>query len=521
MRIIYCFAFTCTLLGCNRPATDNSVPASTTATAEYAPPAFNDTGRLERIKAAIPAVDKIFNDHFKTGHFPGISYALVVDGNTVHANAFGVADVKLMTQATPQTGFRIASMSKSFTALSILKLRDEGKLSLADPVSKFIPEIANVKKLTADAPAITVENLLTMSAGFPEDNPWGDRQLADTDEELIALVRDGISFSNVPGVEFEYSNLGFGMLGRIITVVSGKPYEQYINENVLQPLGMNDSKWEYTDVPKEKFAPGYRWEDGQWREEPILHDGIFGAMGGLTCSAEDFAKYVAFHLAAWPPRNDEESPVARRSTVREMHQLQRFGGLAAQGKNSLGQPCPSIGGYGYGLGYRRDCSGLVSIRHGGGLPGYGSEWRFYPELGIGIVSLSNLTYGGMGSANFRALDTLITLAKLKPRELPASGILEQRKKEIEALIPDWSKEKLNIFAENFFLDFNVEARKKSTDEIFGQAGKIIKVGAMMPENQLRGSFIMEGEKRDVTVFFTLTPEGNPLIQQLDFTLIDK
>jgi CubicO group peptidase (beta-lactamase class C family) len=521
MRLISCILIILSLARCNsstdRPAAENS----SSPIANYNPPFFQDTNRLARIKAALPAIDKIFEDHFKNGHFPGMSYGLVVDGQMVHAGAYGVADVKMMTQATTKTGFRIASMSKSFTALSILKLRDEGKLSLADPVSKYIPEILKVKSFSSDAPPITIQHLLTMSAGFPEDNPWGDRQLADTDEELVALIEQGLSFSNVPGVEFEYSNLGFGMLGRIINVVTGKPYEQYINDNILKPLGMNDSKWEYTEVPKEKFAPGYRWEDNQWKEEPILHDGIFGAMGGLICSAEDFSKYVAFHLSAWPPRNDAESSVARRSTLREMHQLQRLGGFFPEAKNLKGQPCATLTGYGFGLGYRKDCSGLVSIRHGGGLPGYGSEWRFYPELGIGIVSLSNLTYGGLGIANFKALDTLIALASLKPRDLPASKILEQRAKEIQGILSEWQQDKLGIFAENFFLDESVESRKKSANEILAQAGKILKVGEMIPENQLRGAFIMEGEKKDVTVFFTLTPEANPLVQQLDLNLIDK
>ncbi len=520
MRITEPLFLALILYGCATPATETASPVA--AESNHAvPSAFRDDDRLARIKSVLPVVDGIFESHFKKGHFPGMSYAIIADGQMIHANSFGVADVKLMTPATAQTGFRIASMTKSFTALAILKLRDAGKLSLTDPVSKYIPEMAKVKSFTSDAPAITIENLLTMSAGFPEDNPWGDRQLADTDEELLALIRQGISFSNVPGVEFEYSNLGFGMLGRIVTVVAGKPYEQYINESILKPLGMNDSKWEYTEVPKERFAPGYRWEDGQWKEEPILHDGIFGAMGGLTCSAEDFSKYVAFHLSAWPPRDGEESSVAKRSTLREMHQLQRLGGLQSQAKNSKGELCPSVSGYGYGLGYRKDCSGLVSIRHGGGLPGYGSEWRFYPELGIGIVSLSNLTYGGMGSPNFRALDTLITLAKLKPRELPASAILDQRKKEIMDLLSQWPQDKLGIFAENFFLDQSVDSRKKEATEVLAQAGKIVSVGEMIPENQLRGSFIIDGEKKDVAVFFTLTPESTPLVQQLDLTLIDK
>ncbi len=520
MRLLQLLAIATIFYGCSNPSPKTTLPVQSESS-HAKPAAFRDTDRIEKIKPFLPAVDGIFESHFKAGHFPGVSYAIIVDGQMVHAKAFGVADVKMMTPATTNTGFRIASMTKSFTALSILKLRDDGKLSLTDPVSKYIPEMAGVKGLTSDAPVITIENLLTMSAGFPEDNPWGDRQLADTDEELLALIRQGISFSNVPGVEFEYSNLGFGMLGRIVTVVSGKPYQQYINENILKPLGMNDSKWEYTELSKEKFAPGYRWEDEQWKEEPILHDGIFGAMGGLICSAEDFSKYVALHLSAWPPRDGNESPVAKRSTLREMHQLQRLGGFFPDAKDSRGKLCPTITGYGYGLGYRRDCSGLVSVRHGGGLPGYGSEWRFYPDLGIGIVSLSNLTYGGMGSANFRALDTLISLAKLQPRELPASAMLEQRKKEIEGLLAEWPQDKLGIFAENFFLDLSVDARKKEANEMLEKAGKIVSVGAMMPENQLRGTFIIACEKKNIEVFFTLTPEATPLIQQLDLTLTDK
>jgi CubicO group peptidase (beta-lactamase class C family) len=517
-----CFLIGLTLMCCNGSPTGTPSTTSNGANVTASQPSgFADPGRFEKIKAALPVIDRIFEDHFKSGHFPGMSYAVIVDGKMVHANAFGIADVKVMTPATPQTGFRIASMSKSFTALSILKLRDAGKLSLSDPVSKYIPEMAKVKSYSQDAPTVTIENLLTMSAGFPEDNPWGDRQLADTDEELLALIRQGISFSNVPGVEFEYSNLGFGMLGRIINVVSGQPYQQYINENILKPLGMNDSKWEFTEVAKDKFAPGYRWEDEQWKEEPILHDGIFGAMGGLICSSEDFAKYVAFHLDAWPARDEEESPVAKRSTVREMHQLQRLGGFFPNAKNFSNEPCPAMSGYGYGLAYRKDCSGLVSIRHGGGLPGYGSEWRFYPELGIGIVSLSNLTYGGMGVANFKALDTLISIARLKPRQIPISRILAERKKEIMDVVTTWPQEKLNIFAENFFLDESVESRKKSAAAIFAQAGNMIGVGELMPENQLRGSFVMEGDKKNISVFFTLTPEATPLIQQLDLELVDK
>lgn len=487
----------------------------------YQPPHFQDSARIEKIRSTKAVVDQIFKAHFENNHFPGMAYGLVVDGQLIYSNAFGLANTETRTAATTQTDFRIASMSKSFTAMAILKLRDEGKLSLSDPVAKYIPAFARVRYLTSDAPPITIEHLLTMSAGFPEDNPWGDRQLADTDDELVQLISDGISFSNAPGLHFEYSNLGFATLGRVVGIVSGQSYQHYITESILKPLQMNDARWEYSEVPKEKLALGYRWEDEQWKEEPMLHDGSYGAMGGLICSVDDFSKYVAFHLAAWPPRNEEESPIIKRSSLREMHQLQVLGGLFPDNRTRSGERCAALSGYGYGLGYRQDCKGIVSIRHGGGLPGFGSEWRFYPEYGIGIVSLSNLTYGGLGSSNAKALDTLIHLANLQPMTLPVSAILSQRQKEITEVITSWPQDKLTVFAENFFMDQSLESWKKSSSGLWAEAGKIEKVNPVQPENQLRGTFIIECEKQNVAVFFTLTPEKNPLIQQLDLTLIPK
>lgn len=523
MKIHFLFLLTIgmVLFACGTKDNSPSTTPATSFTTDFKPAALADKERLDKMKAAFPVIDKIFEDHFKKNHFPGLAFGIVADGQLIYSHAFGVATISSNTSATTKTDFRIASMSKSFTALSILKLRDAGKLSLQDPVSKYIPELGKVTSLTKDSPAITIENLLTMSAGFPEDNPWGDRQLDDTDEEVVELINQGISFSNAPGLTFEYSNLGFAMLGKIVSTISGKPYQQYISENILAPLGMKDARWEYTEVPKEQLATGYRWEDEQWKEEPFLHDGAYGAMGGLICSVEDFSKYLQLHLSAWPPRNEEESPIVKRSSLREMHQLQSFGGLFPNNKTRSGELCPIVSGYGYGLGYRRDCKDIVSIRHGGGLPGFGSEWRFFPDLGIGIVSLSNLTYGGLGSTNAKALDTLIYIANLKSRTLPTSTILEKRKTEIVELIQSWAIEKQNILAENFLLDQSLESRRKATSKILEESGKIISVKELIPENQLRGTFVIEGEKKNIEVFFTLTPEATPLVQQLDLTIQEK
>ncbi|MFD2934034.1 serine hydrolase domain-containing protein [Spirosoma flavum] len=499
------------------------VPSRTVAhITTYQPPTVMDADRLKKLEAAFPIVEKLYRERAEKYHYPGLAFGIVVDGKLVYSGGFGYTNVAKKTPATAKSLFRIASMTKSLTAMAILKLRDEGKLRLDDPAENYIPELKTHKYLTADAPRITVRNLMTHSAGFPEDNPWGDRQLADSDADLLKLIEDGISNANVPSFAYEYSNLGFAMLGHIITVVSKKPYQQYITETILKPLGMNDTQWEYTRVPADKLALGYRWQDEKWLEEPLLHDGSYGAMGGLITSIDDFSKYVALHESAWPPRNDTDNGPVKRSSIREMQQPWTFSGLSAQAKNSAGQVCPTTGGYGYGLGWSKNCTGQVGVGHSGGLPGFGSQWRILPEYGIGVIAYSNLTYAGLGSVNIAVLDTLVAIAKLQPRQLPVSSILAQRKADIIKLLPDWTNaERSGIFAENFFPDKSVAIRRNVVQELYAKAGAIKHVSELIPENQLRGHFLLEGEKASIDVFFTLTPETPALIQQLDFREVSK
>ena len=124
--------------------------------------------------------------------------------------------------------------------------------------------------------------------------------------------------------------------------------------------------------------------------------------------------------------------------------------------------------------------------------------------------------------NSAVLDTLVAIGKLKPRTLPVSAILAQRKAELLNLLPDWKNaEQSGIFAENFFPDKSVDQRRKAVQELYAKAGPIQKIGELIPENQLRGHFLMEGEKAAIDVFFTLTPENPALIQQLDFREVSK
>lgn len=488
----------------------------------YQPPTFADADRVAKIKALAPAIETIYRDWATKNHFPGLTYGIVVDGQVVLSGGMGYTEVAKKTPATPKSVFRIASMTKSVTALAILKLRDAGKLRLDAPISQYIPEAKNLAYLTTDAPAITVRDLLTHAGGFPEDNPWGDRQLADSDAELLKHTREGVSFSNVPGISYEYSNMGFALLGRIITNVSGKPYQQYITEEVLKPLGMTHTHWEFTRVPADQLAHGYRWLNEQWVKEPLLADGSYGAMGGLITSIDDFARYVSLHLSAWPPRSDAESPVLKRSSLREMHLPRTFRDLNPAFRFPGGKTTPLVNHYAYGLGWSRDGDGREYVGHSGGLPGFGSQWRMLPEYGIGVIAFSNLTYANLGTPNWAVIDLMLTQAGVKPRQLPVSGILARRKAELVALLPAWSNaDKNTIFAENFFPDESVADRRKASEALFTKIGKVVRVSELQPENQLRGRFQIEGERGTIDVFFTLTPESPALIQQLDLTEVPK
>ena len=477
---------------------------------------YQDATRNERIAKTFPLIDQLYKEFALKNHFPGYAFGIVVDGQLIYKGNGGYANLEEKIPATSSSMFRIASMSKSFTALAILKLRDEGKLQLDDAVEKYIPALKG-QGLTKDAPLMTIRHLMTHSAGFPEDNPWGDRQLADTEEELNTLIKSQLSLSNTAGLEYEYSNLGFAMLGYIIHKVSGMTYDTYIMKNILAPLSMQGTSFEYTDVPKNLFANGYRYINEQWRKEQPLKNGIYGAMGGMITSIDMFSKYVALHEDAWPARDDAESFPIKRSSVREMHQPARFIGLNPNTIFPSGKKLATTSSYSYGLNWTIDAETKKSVGHSGGLPGFGSNWRFLPDYGIGVILFANVTYAPTSRINLIVLDTLIQLAQLKPRLIKVSSSLIERQKQLVKVITRWDQS-TPIFAENFFEDYPIEDLKNSADAVFKKVGNIIKVNAMIPENQLRGYCIIDCEKGKLRLAFTLTPENPALVQEYHLTI---
>src|SRR6478672_13785555 len=242
-----------------------ALPAQAPLKSASVPPArFADPDRVAKLTSSFGDIDRVFREYAEREHIPGAVWGIIIDGRLAHVGVTGYRDVAAKSPVDSSTVFRIASMTKSFTAMSILKLRDEGKLSLDDPAEKWVPELAGLKYPTTDSPKLTIRHLLSHATGFPEDNPWGDQQLAVTDSEMGRMLRRGIPFSNAPGVAYEYSNYGFAILGRIVTKASGIPYRRYVQDNILKPLGMTSTTLEPAQVSPSRIAQGYRWEDETW-----------------------------------------------------------------------------------------------------------------------------------------------------------------------------------------------------------------------------------------------------------------
>jgi CubicO group peptidase (beta-lactamase class C family) len=506
----------CCLIACKTDQTQLPQPQESMKVSDaYVPASFDTDVRVAQIQSIGPKLHQLFENYAKEKNIPGIAYGIVVDGELVVDSALGVINRKRNLPATTSSAFRIASMTKSFTAMAIMRLVEGGKVSLQDPAYLHVPEMAGLSYPTSDSPHISVENLLTMTAGFPEDNPWGDRQLDEPVSMLQDLINSGISFSNPPAHRFEYSNTGYAILGMIISNASGMPYQEYIKTNILEPLGMEETYWEFSQVPEDQLAIGYAPDS--LTLAPMLHDGSYGAMGGLITSIEDFSKYVSFHLSAWPPRTEPEEGPVRRSSLRKM-QTPQYARLYANARDWKDEDCPVLSGYGYGLSIMENCHGTRRISHGGALPGFGSNYVFYPDLGIGLMAFCNVTYTSPWPYD-EIVELLFEELDLKPRETGTSEILKTR----QAQVLEWMQTgdaalEAEIMAENFFLDEDKGRRMEQIQPLLEQVGPILGMGEMEPRNQMRGTFDLYGEKDTLRVAFTLSPEAESKVQYLAMQL---
>jgi CubicO group peptidase (beta-lactamase class C family) len=435
---------------------------------------------------------------------PGLLAGIVKDGRLVHVTALGQADREAGRAVTPETAFRIASMTKSTTALAILALRDAGKLALDAPLSAAIPQFASVAPATRDSAPVTIRHLLTHTAGFVTDDPWGDRVLGMSRSALDAVIATGTLFARPPGIAFEYSNLGYALLGRVITNVSGEPYQSFIQRTLLQPLGMTRTTFDAFEAARGDFAWGYRCDDGVFSRERLEPDGEVGAMGGLATTAADYMRYLAFLLGAWPPRDDPESGQVRRASVREM-------GLFHAPPVLPDPPVPTA--YGYGLMDALDPTLGRRLHHPGGLPGYGSHMMFLPDRGVGVFAFANRTYAPMSRLTPRLAELFLAT---QPKPAPSSPS-PWLKRAVEAVVAAYAAGRIetasSVFAENLLLDMPAVRRNAELARLKQQLGEG-RLDSIEPTHALSGRFVIACERGLLRGTIILSPEAEPGIQKL-------
>ena len=369
-------------------------------------------------------VDLLAASYQQRGGQPGLAYGIVLGGELVHAAGLGQRHVG-GPPPDADTVFRIASMTKSFTASAILALRDDGVLKLDDPAEEYVPELRGWPSVTPDSARVSIRHLLTMTAGFPTDDPWGDRQQGLPLEDFARFLSGGVRFNWAPGTRFEYSNLGYAILGRVVTAVTGATYPDYIRHRLLHPLGMLRTGYEAEEfeTPGEQVtgsagtARGYRRTPDGWAEAAFDPAGAFAPMGGIFSCVTDLADWVAGFAAAFPPGKPETGSAhpIRQATRREMQLPQVLTGWDKPAAFP-GDAAPALSAYGFGLFVEDDPAFGRIVSHSGGYPGFGSNMRWHPASGTGVIALGNSTYAGMMTLATRLLDVV-----LRHREPPGHG----------------------------------------------------------------------------------------------------
>jgi CubicO group peptidase (beta-lactamase class C family) len=322
----------------------------------------------------LPRMEQVIQSFVGDKQFMGS--VLVARGNDVLLNkGYGFADLEWNVPNTPTTKFRLGSITKQFTAAAILLLEERGKLTVDDPVKKYMP----------DAPAawekITIFHLLTHTSGIPNFTSFPDYAKLEasptTPTELVARFRDKpLDFQ--PGEKWSYSNSGYVLLGYLIEKISGESYAQFVQDNIFKPLGMVNSGYDSNSAVIQNRASGYTPEAGGIVNSGYINMTIPLSAGGLYSTTED--------LLRW--------------------QQGLFGGKLLSPASLKKMTTPYKSDYGFGV-VIRTVNGHEEIGHGGGIEGFNTMLAYYPEDKLTVVVLANLN----GSAPQEIATDLHTLAE--------------------------------------------------------------------------------------------------------------
>jgi CubicO group peptidase (beta-lactamase class C family) len=317
----------------------------------------------------------------------------------------------------------------------------------------------------------------------------------------------------------EYSNFGYALLGRIITNVSGQPYQAYIKSRIMAPLGMASTGHDIAASPPARRAIGSRWQDNGWVREPDMADGVFGAMGGVETSANDYARWVGFLLSGWPPRDGADTGPVKRATVREIVEGSNFATGAPRPPGVGGVPCRVARAYGMGWRVLDDCDLGLVVSHSGGYPGYGSNVLLLPDKGVGIFAFTNRTYGPVGVPVMKAALALQASGAFPARPVPLSPRLAEGYAVAQAV---WRAGSINAepakLAVNMLMDRDAAHWETELKRLQAEVGPCPAAEAITPATAMEGSFTWRCEHGRIEGHVLMAPTAAVAVQALSFSV---
>lgn len=358
--------------------------------------------------------------------------------------------------------FRIASMTKSFTAATALTvLQDHHNVCLETPLHEVLPELTLVLR------GATIEHALTMTTGLPTDDAWADRLEAMSRKGFAELISQPLILNQAPGVNYEYSNLGYAILGAVIEQVAGKPFEELLRDAVLDLLALDDT----TLVASSASVQGVHQNvDGTLRPVEPTGPGAFSPIGGIWSTPTDIGRWM-MHLREARYRYLRGETLAGIETVLQTIQNPRVFYEAPADAHSA-----SYEGYGYGLHYRWNTELGEFLYHSGGYPGFGSHMRWHTQTGLGIAIMGNRTYLPADTIAQPVLEELVRAVAYQPPQqrekaapvaaLPGlDGSAENTLAAFFQLMESWDDDAAGqLFSSNVFQDYTAaEIRHKVED----------------------------------------------------------
>ncbi len=335
-------------------------------------------------------VDQLFSRF--SGSSPGCALGVMLDGKPVLAKAYGMADLEHGIPLSPDSPFYMASVSKQFTAMSILLLAEDGKLRVDDPVRKIIPELPDY------ASGITIYHLLTHTSGVRDYLSLGalagrPAEFVFTDQSALALISRQKALNFQPGSEFLYSNSGYVLLSLVVKRLAQKNLNEYAQEKIFVPLGMKSTRFQHDHsalIPGKAF--GYEQRNGDWHTSNSMLDVV--GDGGLYSTVTDMLRWAA---------NFDDPKIGAKAL-----ELMRTAAKLSTGKEV---------DYGMGL-TPGDYRGLRIVEHGGGLGGYRTEVLWFPSERFTVVCLCNNGSANPGQLSRQVADAYLA-SSLKPRQATA------------------------------------------------------------------------------------------------------